>query len=149
MTGWLQASLRAHVVLVLGCAALVVLGVLGTTEPGLGLLALGVPHGTIASGTAGDAAVPGPLPLSLAAAILVALALAVLAATRAREAGRWALLAIAAVTAVSRVVSGAASGELLVAAAISAAWLLLSGLLFLPSSTEWFRDARSHRDARP
>jgi hypothetical protein len=148
VTGWLQASLRAHVVLVLGCAALVVLGALGTIGAGVGLLALGVPHGAIGAGGAGVAAAPGPLPLAIAAVILVALALAVLAATRAREAGRRALLAIAAVTAVSRVVAGAASGELLVAVAVSLVWLLLAALLFLPSSTAWFRDGRSARVAR-
>lgn len=130
MTGWLTASFRAHVVLVLGCAVLVVIGLVSGDVIDVALLAVGVPRALAAEPT---------LPLLVAAAVVAVQAVAVVAATRGRGWGRWLLLAIAAVMAGVRIGGGAAAGEIGTAAAISAAWLLLAGLLFLPSSNDWFR----------
>lgn len=129
MTGWLLAAFRALVVLVLGCVVLVVLGLLGHGPAEITLLAVGVPRELLPSGV---------VPLIIAGAIAVVQAIALLAATRRREWGRWALLVIAVVTTATRLSTGAATGDLVAAAAFSAVWLLLVGMLFLPSSAEWF-----------
>ncbi|WP_347754628.1 hypothetical protein [Agrococcus sp. ProA11] len=136
MTGWLLAAFRALVVLVLGCAVLVVLGLVGSGPAEITLLAVGVPPELLPVGS---------VPLLVAGAIVAAQAAALVSATRRREWGRWALLVIAAVTTATRLSTGAATGDLLAAAAFSAVWLLLVGLLFLPSSTEWFDRQRRPR----
>lgn len=136
MSGWLTAAFRALVVLVLGCALLVVLGLLGRGPVAITLLAVGVPRELFEPGTA---------PLLVAAVIVAVQAVALVLATRRREWGRWVLLAIAVGTAAARISSGTATGELLAAAAYSAIWLLLAGMLFLPSSTDWFESEKVER----
>lgn len=136
MTGWLLAALRALVLLVLGCAVLVVLGLVGRGPAEITLLAVGVPREPLPSGA---------VPLIVGGAIVAVQAIALLAATRRREWGRWALLVIAAATTATRLSTGAAAGDLVAAAAFSAVWLLLVGMLFLPSSTEWFDGERRSR----
>lgn len=136
MTGWLLAAFRALVVLVLGCVVLVVLGLLGRGPAEITLLAVGVPRELLPSGV---------VPLIVAGAIAVVQVIALLAATRRREWGRWALLVIAVVTMATRLSTGAATGDLVAAAALSAVWLLLVGMLFLPSSAEWFDGERRDR----
>lgn len=136
MTGWLTASFRAQVVLVLGCAVLLVMALAGIEPDGMqateiGLLAAGVPRY--------PAAGPALVPLLAASAVVIVQAIALFAATRGRSGGRWVLLAVAAATSVSRVIGGIATGDVLTALAVSAVWLLLAGLLFLPSSTDWFQ----------
>lgn len=134
MTGWLLAAFRALVVLVLGCAVLVVLGLLGRGPAEITLLAVGVPSESLPTGS---------IALLVAGAVVALQAFALLSATRRREWGRWALLVIAIVTTATRLSTGAATGDLGAAAAFSAVWLLLVGMLFLPSSTEWFDERRS------
>lgn len=136
MSGWLTAAFRAQVVLVLGCAVLVVLGLIGRGPQEITLLAVGVPSELFGTGTVAF----------IAAAVIIAVqAAALLAATRRREWGRWGVLAIAIGTAAARVSTGSATGELLAAVAYSAVWLLLAGLLFLPSSTDWFERGKESR----
>lgn len=136
MTGWLLAAFRALVVLVLGCAVLVVLGLTGSGPAEITLLAVGVPSELLPEGSAA---------LLVAGALVALQAFALLSATRRREWGRWGLLVIAAVTTATRLSTGATTGELGAAAAFSAVWLLLVGMLFLPSSTEWFDERRRSR----
>ncbi|GEK78979.1 hypothetical protein ABA31_03300 [Agrococcus baldri] len=131
--------------LVLGCAVLLVLAVAGIEPEGvdptaLGLLATGVPRY--------PATGPALVPLLAASAVVIAQAIALIAATKGRAAGRWALLAIAGATAISRVVGSIATGDALTALALSAVWLLLAGVLFLPSSSDWFDSARAAREPR-
>ncbi|WP_405218499.1 hypothetical protein [Agrococcus sp. Ld7] len=134
MSAWLLAAFRALLVLVLGCGVLVVLSLLGRGPAELTLLAVGIPSELLPSGT---------LPLVAAGVIVAVQALALLSATRRREWGRWALLAVAVVTTATRLSTGAATGDLGAAAAFSAVWLLLVGMLFLPGSTDWFDESRS------
>lgn len=136
MTPWLTAAFRALVVLVLGCAVLVVVGLTGNGPIDLTLLAIGVPTELFGTGT---------VALVVAGVIVAAQAFALVAATRRREWGRWALLAIAVGTAAARVSTGSATGELLAAVVYSAIWLLLAGILFLPTSTDWFETPKDER----
>lgn len=136
MTGWLLAAFRALVVLVLGCVVLVVLGLVGRGPADITLLAVGVPR---------ELFEPGIAPLIVAGVIVAAQAVALLFATRRREWGRWSLLVVTIVTMATRVSSGAATGDLLAAAVFSAVWLLLVGMLFLPSSADWFEGERRSR----
>lgn len=143
MTAWLTASFRAHVVLLLGCAVLLVLALAGLEPDGveptrLGLLAAGVPQY--------PATGPALVPLLAASAVVIGQAIALVAATQGRAAGRWALLAIAGAATISRLIGGITSGDLLIAVAISAVWLLLAGVLFLPSSSDWFDDMGEARE---
>ncbi|SFS12080.1 hypothetical protein SAMN04487783_1669 [Agrococcus baldri] len=138
MTGWLTASFRAHAVLLLGCAVLLVLALVGAEPDGIDSTALGL----LATGVLRFPATgPVLVPLLAASAVVIGQAIALVAATRGRVEGRWALLTIAGVTAISRIIGAIATGDVLLALVLSAVWLLLAGVLFLPSSDDWF-DAR-------